>query len=171
MTNPDTGEELNVMDFLGIQVPGLIGLSHNSDTYGLLGSYNPGCDEEHNDDKDVRRSHYLLPDVKDSVETVSIDYLNRTKGKLIFNDASLSYGGFFDSGDPNDRYSACHVSHRVGNDIDINSIDSLGRDIWFDLHYGINGAIVVLITDLDAYADLEGGRRILEGNSIHYRFE
>jgi hypothetical protein len=89
---------------------------------------------------------------------------------LSFNDASLEFGGFFDKGTGN-RADRCHVSHRKGIDVDINSIDSKGRDIWFDLYTGVNGAYGVLFYDLEEYAELSDGKRVIEGESIHYRFK
>lgn len=110
---------------------------------------------------------------------VTESYLDGTGRMLSLNDASLPFGGFFDNGNGGGRVSPCHVSHRVGVDIDLNRIDSGGKKIRCRKDEGpgcvadtetVNGTPVDLIDYVDDLFERKVGRRILEGNSIHYRF-
>jgi hypothetical protein len=155
---------------LDIKIPNLTPLSTSNVDYTLLGPFNSPCDIGHNNGLTDRKSHYLTNNALLGVEGMARLYKLNTQGLLSFNDASLEFGGFFDRGTEN-RAARCHVSHRKGIDVDINSIDSKGRDIWFDLYDdGVNGAFAVLFYDLERFAINAGGIRIPEGNSIHYRF-
>ena len=171
VTNPETNEGLETTGAFDIRVPDLIPLKHDGSLYLLKGSYSGTCDQQHNDGPTSRRSHYLKTNVLNSIENVANDYFSRTGAKLSFNDASLEYGGFFDYGDNANRTKRCHKSHRRGIDIDINSIDGLNRDIWFDFYLGPNKCVILLFEDLERRAIIHGGRRIVEDNSIHYRFD
>jgi len=157
---------------LDIKVPNLTPLATDKVDYKLLGSYKVSsiCDDTaHNNSSTDRRSHYLTSNALIGVTSTAKLYKTNTQGMLSFNDASLAFGGFFDKGTLN-RDEACHVSHRKGIDIDINSIDSKGRDIWFDNFTGINGNYSILFFELERYAKFNGGIRVPERGSIHYRF-
>lgn len=168
VTNQITSEKLLTEGELEIRIPGLVGLSQDGEMYRVLGSGKPGCDAGHNDKAHIRRSHYLLPEVMKEIESVAVEYNSRIDAKLSFNDASLEYGGFFDAGS---RTSECHVSHRIGNDIDINKIDTNGNNIRTKTIIGANGAPELLLSILDDIFESNGGAsRIVEETSIHYRY-
>jgi hypothetical protein len=154
---------------LDINVPDLVPLSTSGVDYTLLGSFKSTCDQGHNNGTTDRRSHYLRGNALLGAESMAKLYKLNTQGILSFNDASLEFGGFFDKGTLN-RDEACHLSHRKGIDVDINSQDSLKRDIWFDNFTGINGNYSILFFELERYAKLSGGLRVRERGSIHYRF-
>ena len=166
---PEKIESSSYNYLLDIKVPDLVPLSTSNINYTLLGSYNSTCDRGHNNTTTDRNSHFLTNMALLGAEGMASLYKLNTDGILSFNDASLSFGGFFDKGTLN-RADRCHVSHRKGIDIDINSIDSKGRDIWFDNFVGINGNYSILFFELERYAKLSGGIRIPERGSIHYRF-
>lgn len=173
VTNPETGEEIDTTGNLDIMVPGLAPLSNAGTIYTLAGTYSSSCDQGHNDGVSARRSHYLTSNTLLSVESMAAEYLVAANATLSFNDASLGYGGFFDAGDNSNRTLRCHVSHRKGVDLDVNRIDSQGRNLWDTNNTvpGANGAPEPILSVLDNLATAEGGYRIPEpGVSIHYRF-
>lgn len=118
ITNPETGQEVSTDHQFDIKVAGLVPLDTSGATYTISGSGNPGCDLGHNKSATERSSHYLTPATHGLVQNLNDAFYTETGINLNINDASLEFGGFFDSGD---RNTACHKSHRTGNDFDVNT--------------------------------------------------
>lgn len=116
-TDPNYGGTTEAVDEMSIRVPGLVPLETTSTLYSLRGGGTSACDVGHNDTSTQRRSHYVTPAMRDFIGTLAGRFYSTEGVALSLNDASLEFGGFFDDGV---RNASCHVSHRQGNDIDVN---------------------------------------------------
>lgn len=165
--NTETDEQLTTSKTVDIKIPGLAPLEGGP--YIVLGSYDPGCDEEHNLGPTKRLSNYLIPAALVNVENVANQYNAMFSRQLSFNDASLAYGGLFDNGT---RAGKCHVSHRQGIDIDLNSTDADGKNVRGEVQ-GVNGKSQALLSIIKTMVEDNEGCQIKEkGNPppIHFRF-
>ncbi|MFA5509172.1 MAG: hypothetical protein WC423_27365, partial [Vulcanimicrobiota bacterium] len=114
-------------------------------------------------------AHWLTQNSRSRLYVISEIYHYRTGRKLSLNDASVAYGGVIDNKLPaGGRDAACHVSHRLGNDIDLNKMDSGGVDT---LESPVtSGEKTPLIVDwLTRLVSKFGGERMPEA-TIHFRF-
>lgn len=167
VTNPDTAEKLETIGKLEIKIPGLVPLEGG--LYIVKGSYTSSCDIQHNDGPTARRSNYLTPGTLVNVESIANDYNIRFGRRLSFNDASLEFGGFFDNGS---RTNRCHKSHRVGIDIDLNSVDQDGKNVRTD-EIGVNGRSQPTLSFIKTMVEANEGCQIRENGEpppIHFRF-
>ncbi|MFP3873700.1 MAG: hypothetical protein ACLFV1_04525 [Thiohalophilus sp.] len=136
--NPLTGEEIQSTPAkLSIEVQGLVPLNQASSEYDICGSGST-LDLRHNQAACKRETHYVTPGTRKALESLNQDFKEVTGFGLSFNDANLSQGGLFDSGvddlldsdradpdnvmnpDLDNEKRRLHVSHRHGQDIDIN---------------------------------------------------
>ena len=126
-------QDYNSTKDMRIGLPGLIPLDTSGATYKVLGDYGStksDCDKTHNDGYFQRQSHYVTPFTYNEIQTLNDTYVATTgESDLCLNDASLQYGGFFDNGgtgraikgdNSSIQANKCHISHRRGNDIDVN---------------------------------------------------
>ncbi|MCW8918671.1 MAG: hypothetical protein OQL08_07630 [Gammaproteobacteria bacterium] len=161
---------------LSIKMPDLVPLDTSGVDYYIRGTGNEGCDLGHNASATTRRSHYVLPYMETLVTTLAKWYTLNTGGlKLSYNDASLEYGGFFDKGNNDNLTQRCHLTHREGLDIDVNSNEESTCPDASNLDCISPG----LSPDNQEMTRLEfltntvkqwKGYRWNEGNLIHYRF-
>ena len=129
------------------------------------------------------------------MDTLAEAYYLAHNSRLSLNDGTLMLGGFMDNklnddGTGGGRDSGCHVSHRVGIDIDINKYDATG-DLLKDYVEEVKDAAGNVIDTIEhectpvtiegisqcredqikQWVQTFGGRQIVEGKSIHYRLE
>jgi hypothetical protein len=120
--------------------------------------------------------NWFTSDTKGRMIDVANWYFYATGRNLSLNDSSLQYGGVIDNKKEGGRSAQCHISHRRGNGIDINSADSGGVDMLTSPL--VMGGLEVIIVDgkpwllVDFLTHLaswvEGARHKEE--TIHYRF-
>ncbi len=120
----DPDDEFSTIEaetILAIRVPGLVPLDLSGDTYRVIGTFSSPCDLQHNDSHTARRSHYVRPYFRTTIQELNTRFHDDTGEHLCLNDASLQNGGFFDDGETTEtRGGWCHRSHRAGIDIDVN---------------------------------------------------
>lgn len=176
-------------DLLNIEIPGLERITTAD---GVVFAYGGGCPHS-------PPAQFFTPTSYARMSFVAWKYADKTGAKLSLNDASLPYGGVVDNGDSGGgRDNKCHVSHRVGIDIDINNANSVGdllrdklkkqvdengnevldengKNIWVvDKECDtveLNGKPVCGIKIVQSEMDKQGARLYQEAQSIHYRFE
>ncbi|HEX7048045.1 MAG TPA: hypothetical protein VF275_10805 [Gammaproteobacteria bacterium] len=174
-------------DLLNIEIPGLERITTADN---VVFAYGGGC--PHNPP-----AQFFTPTSYAKMSFVAWKFFEKTGEKLSLNDASLTYGGVIDNGDGGGgRDKKCHVSHRVG--IDINNADSAGkllrdklkkqldengdevldengRNVWVVDEecptIELNGKPVCRIKIVQSEMDKQGARLYQEALSIHYRFE
>ena len=149
--------------------PTLVPLESSGLTYVLAGSFGNNCDQQHNDGQNLRRSHYVTPQLYEMAQRMQDIYDVVVGGTLCFNDATLRYGGLFDAGTA-DRKAQCHESHRRGIDIDVNTHANFGCPDDLNAKAPRNGVQQFKKRILDSLVTTRlGGRKITE-SSLHYRF-
>lgn len=120
-------------------------------------------------------ANWFLLSTKDRMIAIAETYFYLTGRKLSLNDSSLKYGGVIDNKHGGGRESDCHISHRRGNDIDLNKADSGEVDMLEAIlevdgeQLNVDGEPYVIINFLTELAARAGGKRHDE-EPIHYRF-
>lgn len=180
VTDPTDGSVLSAEDTLAIK-KNLVPLDTSGLLYSLRGSFgtSSSCnDQAHNDSATLRRSHYVTPIMRTRVLEMYDRFFIETGIRLSFNDASLQFGGIFDSGTggrTDVRSNRCHLTHRQGVDIDVNVGGSAGCPDAYNLNCLANttlglGAKMKRREILNDIVENDmNGHRWREG-SLHYRF-
>lgn len=178
--DPLTGSVIEADDqVLQIRVLGLVPLDTSGQFYILAGTFATDCDRQHNDSANVRRSHYVTPDMRSFAQELAQRFFAATADssgqngiKLSYNDASLEFGGLFDDGNNSNRDAVCHTSHRAGIDIDVNvgggSCDpqaGYNLDCPSSPGYPAGGTRRKVLTEIAK----ELGAKKIEEPSLHYR--
>ncbi|WP_303902914.1 hypothetical protein [Thiohalomonas denitrificans] len=161
-------------------------LSPDGVDYGVAGSGSE-VDLAHNYGVWRRNSSWVTPSALQAIEILADDWylFSPETKKLCFNDASLEYGGSFDSGDrPNYESGTAknllHYYHQIGRDVDINRkgcttyevfyTDAVG---WLKMTFDSSeyaAPVTMYKKDLlESIANSLGGKRYPE-STIHYRF-
>jgi hypothetical protein len=119
------GDSLFARDTLVVQVPNLVSLGEDT-SYILSG----GTCAHHGASTDgiaarcetPDNNHFITKAAEDSLGAAAKEYLIAVDEKIRVNDISLPLGGYFGI---NSDWTGAHVSHRIGEDVDIENLSNL----------------------------------------------
>jgi hypothetical protein len=125
------GDSLFARDTLVVRAPNLVFLGEDT-SYVLSGGtcdhYGASTDGIAARCQSPDNNHYITDAAKDSLIAASEEYLtapwNTTGEKIRVNDISLPLGGYFGI---NSDWTGAHVSHRIGEDVDIENSSKVQR--------------------------------------------
>ena len=169
-TDPDERKSEVVTKTLDIKAPNLVEMPQGSADGQFYFSYGGTC--VHNP-----TARWVVPGMKSRLVLLDAFYKYKFGHRLSFNDGSVKFGGAFDNKDNGGRESLCHQSHRRGNDIDVNTVDENSVNVRNELYiyeYVVDGVTkaksIKRIDYIDQLSNQLGLERVVEKNSIHYRY-
>lgn len=153
-----------------LSIPGLVGLTESTGAF----SFHDGGGCPH-----TEPVNYMTPSARIRLQIAATFFFEDAGAYLSINDASLPWGGYVANYKSGGRDAKCHGSHRKGVDVDINEYSRLTQErsdsapLGPSLYSGeieLNGRSYMLLEYLTSVMSSVRGVKLVEQNSIHYRF-